>query len=58
MEWKINYENDVGWDDYGSFWEWWNVTNGERTFKADTKSDAIWLCDFLNKHDDNAKIKE
>ncbi len=47
MTWRIEYENDVGPDD-GGFWEWWTVTNDERSFKADSKADAEWLCALLN----------
>jgi len=47
MGWIIEYDNDVGTNDDG-FWEWWNVTNGEKTFKADTEEDAKMLCDLLN----------
>lgn len=50
MKWKIDYDNDVGPNDEG-FWEWWNVTNGEVFFKANSEADAKWLCDFLNRYD-------
>lgn len=48
MNWRIEYENDVGPDD-GGFWEWWTVTDGEKSFKCDKEEDAKWLCDLLNK---------
>ena len=49
MNWTIEYENDVGPNDEG-FWCWWNVTDGTRTFEANTEEDAKWLCDLLNTH--------
>ena len=51
MKWTVEYENDVGLSDEG-FWEWWNVTDGSRVFKADDEGDARWLCDMLNAHDE------
>ncbi len=48
--WKIEYDNDVGPNDEG-FWEWWTVSNGERTFKTDSEEDAQWLSDLLKKAD-------
>ena len=44
--WKITYDNDTGPDDEG-FWEWWNVTDGKRSFKCDTEADAKFLRDAL-----------
>jgi hypothetical protein len=49
MKWTVDYSNDTGPDDEG-FWEWWEVTDGERTFKADTQPHAKWLCELLNEH--------
>jgi hypothetical protein len=49
MKWEVDYNNDVGANDEG-FWEWWEVTDGERTFKADLEADANWLCELLNEH--------
>jgi hypothetical protein len=46
--WTVEYTNDVGADDEG-FWEWWEITNGEKAFKSDTKDDAEFLCDLLNR---------
>lgn len=54
-EWKVEYENDVGPDD-GYFVEWWTVTNGSRSFKADTEADAKWLCGVLNTLYDNLPL--
>lgn len=48
-KWTIEYYNDTGPNDEG-FWEWWDVTNGKRSFKTDTEDDAKWLCAFLNQH--------
>jgi hypothetical protein len=47
MEWKIEYNNDTGSDDE-SFWEWWSVTDGDKTFKCTKEEDATWLCRLLN----------
>jgi hypothetical protein len=46
--WKVEYGNDVGPNDEG-FWEWWEVTDGKRTFKSNSEEDANWLCEALNK---------
>jgi hypothetical protein len=48
LKWRVVYSNDVGPDDDG-FWEWWEVTDGKRTFKSDSEEDAEWLCAVLNK---------
>lgn len=45
--WKIEYDNDTGPSDEG-FWEWWTVTDGDKSFKCDDEADAKWLCDLLN----------
>ena len=45
--WKIEYDNDTGWDDEG-FSEWWTVTDGVHSFRCDSNQDAVWLCDRLN----------
>ncbi len=46
-KWKIEYNNDVA--DYEDFYEWWEITNGEKIFKADSIEDAEFLLKFLNK---------
>jgi hypothetical protein len=46
--WRIEYDNDTGFSDEG-FWEWWTVTDGTRAFRADTETDAEWLCKLLNE---------
>jgi hypothetical protein len=45
--WTINYNNDVSADDEG-FCEWWEITDGEKTFKSDDEKDADFLCNLLN----------
>ena len=40
--WVIEYDNDTGSSNEG-FWEWWTVTNGEKSFKCDSEQDAQWL---------------
>lgn len=52
-KWTIEYDNDTGPND-GGFWEWWTVTNGEKSFKSDDKGDAKWLAEVLNREDGNA----
>ena len=49
-QWRVDYDNDVGDDDDG-FWEWWEVTNGATTYKADKEAEATLLCDLLNGQD-------
>ena len=49
MKWKVEYNNDVGSTDE-EFWEWWEITNGAITFKANTEKEAYQLCDLLNKY--------
>ncbi len=50
--WTIEYSNDTGaHDDY--FSEWWEITNGEKVFKSESESSAIWLCELLNKLEGN-----
>lgn len=45
--WNIEYENDTGMNDEG-FYEWWEISDGNKTFTCDNKDDAIWLRDVLN----------
>ena len=45
--WKVEYNNDTGPRD-DSFSEWWDVTDGEKTFTSKSERDAIWLCVILN----------
>lgn len=47
--WKIEYENETGSMDEG-FWEYWNVTDGDRCFQCFSEEDAQFLCDLLNTH--------
>lgn len=51
-KWTIEYDNDTGSDD-GGFWEWWKVTNGEKSFKSDDEADAKWLAGVLNARDED-----
>lgn len=53
MKWKIEYGNDTGSNDEG-IWEWWTVTDGDKSFKCDDEADAKWLCDTLNASTPNA----
>ena len=52
----IEYGNDTGpTDDF--FIEWWDVSNGNRSFRCNSKSDAEWLCNLLNSiSDDQANV--
>lgn len=45
--WRVEYGNDTGANDE-YFYEWWTVTNGERSVKCDTESEGYELCDLLN----------
>lgn len=54
-KWRIEYSNDVGPDDEG-FWEWWDVTDGERYFKCDKEDDAEWLQKQLNNEADERLV--
>ena len=47
--WTIEYDNDTGPMDEG-FWEWWTVTDGTKSFKCNSESEAKWLCDILNEY--------
>jgi len=49
MEWRIEYNNDVGPNDEG-YWDWWEVTDGAVTFKTDREDDAKRLRDMLNAY--------
>ena len=46
--WQIIYNNDTGPDDDG-FWEWWDVTDGNRSFRCDSEEDAKWLVENLSR---------
>jgi len=43
--WEIKYGNDTGLNDE-SFWEWWTVTDGKKSFDCKDEDDAKWLCQF------------
>lgn len=47
-KWVVENHNDVGPND-GGFWEWWEVTDGEKVFKCDDESGAGWLAETLNE---------
>ena len=49
MNWKVEYGTDTGSDDE-CFFEYWDVSNGVRSFRANEEADARWLCSFLNQH--------
>lgn len=46
-KWNVEYDNDTGLDD-GGFWEWWTVSDGEKSFKSSSQFDAEWLAEVLN----------
>lgn len=46
--WHVEYQNETGPDDEG-FWEWWEVTDGQRVYRAGEENDATILCDLLNQ---------
>ena len=52
--WTIKYSNDVGSNDEG-FWERWEISEGERMFKAISEAEANWLCEVLNRIESEAK---
>lgn len=55
--WRVKYENDVHTSEDGeSFWQWWEVTDGDRAFKASKEQDAMWLCHLLNNREKNDDI--
>lgn len=45
--WQIKYDNDTGWNDE-SFCEWWDVYQGDVSYRANTEEEAKFLCDTLN----------
>lgn len=49
--WIVEYSNDTGSNDE-CFYEWWNVTNGEKTFRAWSKEDADSLAAVLTSQPD------
>ena len=44
-KWRAEYCGD------DCFWEWWEVTDGEKVFKTDCEEDARWLCSILNERE-------
>lgn len=44
--WKVAHI-DLG-PNVDGFWQWWEVTNGERSYKSTSEEDAEWLCAVLN----------
>jgi hypothetical protein len=46
-KWRIEYDNDTGPSDEG-FFEWWDVTDGKTTYRADSEQEATALCNLLN----------
>lgn len=47
-KWVVIYDNYVGLDD-DCFWQWWEVTDGEKVFRCDDESGAGWLAETLNE---------
>lgn len=60
-KWRVEYDNEVGQDDEG-FGEWWEVTDGDKSFKSTNEKGANWLADILNTAEDvvsqYAKVKK
>ena len=52
--WRIYYDNDTGPDDE-SYWEWWTVTNDEKSFKCDSQEDAEWLLSIIANGKDDSR---
>lgn len=53
-DWRIDYDNDTGPGD-GGFWEWWTVTDGNRSFRVDSsEADALWLKAALERAGDGS----
>jgi len=46
MKWRIENDNDTGSNDE-YFVEWWNVTDGEKSFRCNTEADANFLLSVL-----------
>lgn len=47
MNWKIEYENDTGLND-DNYSQWYNITNGIKTYISYNEKNAEWLCKTLN----------
>ena len=49
-KWTVEYDNEVteGPEGDDMFSEWWVVSNGSRTFQAQTEAAADWLASVLN----------
>ena len=44
---KVEWDNDTGpEDDY--YIEWWEVCDGNMSFRSYDEMDALWLCELLN----------
>jgi hypothetical protein len=46
MNWNIDYRSGLNGE--GNHREWYEVSNGKRTFNCDASSDAHWLATLLN----------
>jgi hypothetical protein len=48
--WRVEYDNECTPDGEGGsyFHEWWSVTDGKRTFRAEYQDDAELLAAALN----------
>ena len=56
-KWTKEYDNDTGpCDDY--FKEWWNVTDGNRTYRCNNSDDADFLIAALAQPEQSAKYVE
>lgn len=53
--WRVDYQNDTGPND-GGFYEWFEVTDGARTFRCDSEEAAYYLCDLLNETENDQEI--
>lgn len=57
--WKVEYDNDTGAND-DSLFQWWTVSNGEKTFTVHSEDDAYFLSELLNRvhTDENRTIPQ
>ena len=58
INWRVEYDNDVGPGEDESFVEFWNVTNDKTTFRAPDQRSAEWLAVILNDVGDKPTVKE
>ena len=47
-KWLVEYQNEEFGPEGDGFRDWWDVSDGQTTYRADTEGQAVYLAAILN----------